>query len=332
MTIFVTGASGHIGGNLVRALLDDGKAVRVLVHHDERALEGLEVERISGDVLDVDGMESAVRGADLVYHLAGHISLTRGDRDKALTVNIEGTRNVVDACLKGGVRRLVHFSSSHALEQDPFDQVIDEERPLVARERGPAYDRSKAAGERHIAEAVERGLDAVVVNPTSVLGPCDYKPSRMGDLVLALSRRKLPALVSAQYDWVDVRDVVAGAIAAAERGRTGQRYILSGHRVTVRELAQLVENASGARAPRLSTPLWLAMVGAPFAEMLGSIRKKRPLFTRESIRTIGGNSQFSNARAAAELGYAPRPLSETIADTVRWFEEVGWLGNGAVGE
>jgi dihydroflavonol-4-reductase len=324
MKIVVTGASGHVGGNLVRELVEEHE-VTAVVHSDMRALEDVDVRTVSGDVLDRGSMEKACEGAEIVLNLAAHISITGTDGGRVDDINVRGVRNVAETCMEAGVRRLVHFSSVHAFCQEPLDQAIDETRPLADTTPAPAYDRSKARGEREVLACIEKGLDAVIVNPSSVLGPHDYKLSRMGDVLLRLYRRSLPALVPGGYDWVDVRDVVDGTIRAMERGRTGERYILSGHWLSVRDLAGVVENVTGRKKPRMVTPLVLARIGAPFVETFSRVTGSRPLYTREAIHTLMGNSHFSHAKATDELGYEPRPIRETIEATFDWFRVAGWL-------
>ena len=324
-TVVVTGATGHIGANLIRALLTQGRHVRALLHVNRQAIEGLEVEIASGDVCYPASLCQAFDGADVVYHLAARISLSMGDWPVVERVNVTGTRNVVEACLKCGVRRLVHFSSIHAFNQEPLDIPVDESRPFVESRRCPPYDRSKAAGEKEVRGGIERGLDAVIVNPTAVIGPYDFEPSYFGEALLAIARRRLPALVSGGFDWVDARDVVAGAMRAEECAPTGAKYLLSGNWVSIVEMAALVEEVTGVPAPRLSLPLWLAYVGTPFTAAFARLVGTRPIYTGVSLRALKSNRCISHERAARDLGYNPRPFRETLIDTLRWFQENGYL-------
>jgi dihydroflavonol-4-reductase len=324
MLVVLTGATGHIGANLTRALLEQGRPVRALVRpHDTRALEGLAVEQFVGDVLDPQSLDRAFAGADVVYHLAAHISITGDDDEVIYRVNVEGTRNVVQACERAGVRRLIHFSSVHAYEQAPLDQPIDEQRPLADQDGELAYDRSKARGEKEVLEGVSRGLDAVIVNPGGVLGPYDYKPSRMGEVILDLCRRRLPAVVAGGYNWVDVRDVVSGAMAAEQRGRRGEKYLLTGHFQTLKQLADLVAQSSGIAAPRMVTPMWVAKLSAPIAARWSKLRGRQPKFTPISMAVLCSNGHFRHDKATRELNYHPRPIDETIDAAVSWFRESG---------
>ncbi|HEY7954220.1 MAG TPA: NAD-dependent epimerase/dehydratase family protein, partial [Polyangia bacterium] len=188
MKVVVTGAAGHIGGNLTRALIARGERPRVLVRSDRRALDGLDVEVVDGDVRDRASLERAFDGAERVFHLAAHISISPGEEELVEAINVRGVKNVVEACLARGVKRLIHFSSIHALASEPTGTPVDESRPLAA-DSPLTYDRSKAGGEREVRAGIERGLDAVVVNPTGVIGPHDYRPSRMGEVFLSLYRR-----------------------------------------------------------------------------------------------------------------------------------------------
>ncbi|HWE31410.1 MAG TPA: SDR family oxidoreductase [Polyangia bacterium] len=326
MKIAVTGATGHVGANLVRTLVDDGHRVRALVHDgNRRGLDGVGCEFVDGELADAASLARAFAGCERVFHLAARISIVPGDDAVVRAVNVDGTRNVVAACEETRVARLIHFSSIHALCPEPHDLAIDETRALTSSPRMPPYDRSKAQAERIVLDAIDRGVDAVIVNPTAILGPHDYGPSAMGRVLLDLYHRKLPALVDGGFDWVDVRDIVAGALAAADRAPRGARYLLSGARKTVRELAALVEEITGVRAPRLVSPMWLARVGAPFATAVARIAGKQPLYTRHSLHALRNHQLVSHDKATRELGYTTRPLVETLTAAYDWFRQAGAL-------
>jgi dihydroflavonol-4-reductase len=317
----VTGASGHVGVNLVPRLLEQGRGVRVLVHERTTGLDGLDVEQVTGDVTDPVAVRAACRGADVVYHLAVVISIRGSLGGLVERVNVEGTENVLRACEAEGVRRLVHFSSIHALDPEPLGQPVDETRPLLLHSRAAAYDRSKAEAESRVLQAVEQGLDAVVLNPVGIVGPLDHRPSLMGEVLRKLRHGKLPGLVSGGFPWADVRDVAAASIAAEERGQRGERYILGGHLASVADLAALVEELSGVRAPRFTSPLWLARIGAPFMTWGARLTGSTPLYTAESLATLEHYQQVDGSKAERELGYSPRPLRDTVRDTLHWFEQ-----------
>jgi nucleoside-diphosphate-sugar epimerase len=325
MTVVVTGASGHVGANLVRILLNRGERVRALVHNDQRALEGLEVEVVRGDICDPDRIRCAFRGADVVYHAAGQVSILLSEWEALEAVNVGGARNVVDACLHCGVRRLVHFSSIEAFSDESPDALIDEASPRAKGSNAQPYARSKVEGEQVVREGIARGLDAVIVNPTAIIGPHDYRGGPMSDALLRLARGSLPFLVEGGFNWVDVRDVAAGAIRAAEAAPPAAQYILAGHWVSLRELAARLEEATGTPAPRWTAPMGLARLGAPFITAYSHFTGRRALYTSASLRPLRSYRHVSPARATRDLGYRPRPFPETIADTVRWLEEGGYL-------
>ena len=258
MTVVVTGAGGHLAANLIRLLVKRGRRVRAVVRRDVRAIKGLDLELVRADLLDLSSLLRAFKGAKIVYHLAAVISISGEQKGLVERTNVLGTRNVVEACLETGVRRLIHFSSIHAHQQEPLNKVLDENRSYVPSDHPTPYDRSKAGGEREILRGVEMGLDAVIVNPTGVIGPWDYKPSLMGQMFLDLYHHKYISLVRGGFDWVDARDVALGAMAAEEKASPGNKYLLSGHWRTFRDLAELARKVSGIDPPSIYTPLWLA--------------------------------------------------------------------------
>jgi dihydroflavonol-4-reductase len=325
MKTVVTGANGHVGANLIRELLARGRDVRAMVHVNHRAIENLNVDMVTGDVCDLPSLCEAFKGVEVVYHLAGHISIATDDWSLCQSINVNGLRNVVEACLRCRVRRLVHFSSIHAFQQEPLDVQLDESRSLVEQRQSLPYDCSKAAGEKEVRQGIEQGLDAIIMNPTAIIGPYDYGPSYLGEALLNIARGKMPALVAGGFDWVDVRDVVEGALLAEERAPTGAKYLLSGHWASVSDLAAIIAEVTGTPAPRIVFPLWLARVGAPFAVAFARLTGKQPLYTSASIRALCSNRNISYGRAARDLGYRPRPLRETVLDALRWFAENGYL-------
>lgn len=322
----VTGATGYIGGVLVRALADRGDRVRAVFHERSGIFEKPGVEWVRGDVLDRDSMVAAFRDADVVFHLASIVSIDPRMADAMRAVNVAGSRNAVDAALECGVRRLIHFSSFRAFNQFPLDEVLDETRGRVGGLPRPAYDRSKALGEDEIRHGLERGLDAVIVNPTGVLGPYDRGPTGVGQFFVDLQRRQVPMLIAGGFDCVDVRDVVQATLAAETRGRRGENYILGGRWHSVPELACLAEVVTGIRAPRFVCPVALARFWAPFQMAWDRVQERPPLYTPDALHHISrSNRRVSSARARSELGFDPRPVGDSVRDAVRWFEENGRL-------
>jgi dihydroflavonol-4-reductase len=322
----VTGASGHLGVNTVRALVAAGEAVRAVDVRRGAALVGLDAEFVQADILDVSALKDAFVGADFVIHLAAKISIA-GDPDGSVRrVNVEGVRTVAEAALAVGVRRLVHCSSLHAYDVGAIAGPVRESGRRAIDGRLPSYDRSKAAGEDELRRVVDRGLDALVLNPSGMFGPVDPEPSRMGRVLLAMFKGRMPITVRGAFDWVDVRDVAAAVIAATSRGRTGENYLVGGQRASVQELGRLAARVSGRRPPRLVVPLRPVHLAARAAvQMAGPQRAGRLLLTPESLHALGTDPVVDCSKAISELGYRSRPLAETVADLYASFVAEGRL-------
>ncbi|MEZ0395308.1 MAG: SDR family oxidoreductase [Anaerolineales bacterium] len=319
----VTGATGHIGNVLVRKLLERGERVRALVWRgeDTSSLDGLEVERIEGDVLDPESLRLALRGVETVYHLAGLISILPGHQPLVWKVNVEGTRNLLEAARREGIRRLLYTSSIHAIRRAPHGVMIDESLGFDPNNPYGEYDRSKAAASLEVQHAAQTDLDAVIVCPTGVVGPYDFRGSEMGEVIRSAAEARPMFYVEGAYDFVDVRDVAEGMIAAAEKGQRGESYILGGHKISVRYLLETVREVTGRAFASIKIPLSLAQAAAKFTPWYYRRTKTRPRFTPYSLEVLQSNSDISHRKAERELGFRPRPMFETIADTVRWFFE-----------
>lgn len=324
---FVTGAAGHIGNVLVRQLLERGEQVRVLLLPDEsRApLAGLDIQAVEGDILDSDLLHRALAGAQHVYHLAGLISIMPGWNPRVRQVNVQGTRHMIRAACQAGVERLVYASSIHALSRAPHGVVIDETLLFDPLHALSAYDQSKAEASLLAQDAACLGLDTVIVCPTGVVGPYDFRGSEMGHIILSAMRSRLQFVVDGAYDFVDVRDVAAGLILACEKGRLGESYLLSGERLSLSDLLDLVQEATGKAHLRVRVPMSLVKIAAHLGPPYYRLTRTKPRLTPYAIATLTSNSVISSAKARRQLGYVPRPLRETIHDTVQWFSEHGAL-------
>jgi dihydroflavonol-4-reductase len=324
MNIAVTGANGHVGGNLCRELILQGHSVKVLIYRDDTALQGVDVECVKGDLNNPAVLDRLCKDTEVVIHLAALISI-KGKREALEMTNVQGTLNLISAIKRSNVRRLIHFSSIHALDHFPLDKPMDENRHLVEHAT-MMYESTKAKGDRIVLDHVAQGLDAVILNPTAILGPYDFKPSLMGQVLLRLYNGKLPALVPGGYDWVDVRDIVKATLCAIEHGKKGERYILSGKWTSVKELAEMMEKVTGKRMVHLILPTFLARIGVPFISIYSKLTGQHPLYTYQSLDVlILGNRMISNEKARRELGFSPRPLEETIHDSITWFRENKFL-------
>ena len=318
----VTGATGHIGNVLVRKLLKRGEKVRALILPGEsvESISGLEVEAAQGDVLNVDSVFESFRGVRGVFHLAGVISIMPGKNQFVRRVNVEGTKNILRAAGDTGVAKVVYTSSIHAIRRVETG-IIDESLPYDPGNPYGEYDRAKAEATLAVQQAAHSGLEAVIACPTGVIGPFDYRGSLMGDVIRAAAEEKPTLYVDGAYDFVDVRDVADGLIAAAEGGRRGESYILSGQKISVRYLLETVREVTGQNFFQMKIPFDLAKFAALFTPMYYSLSHTAPRITPYSLEVLRSNSNISHAKATRELGYKPRSLYESIMDTVKWFLE-----------
>ena len=323
--IVITGATGHLGNVLVRKLVKCNTKIRVLVlpEEDVSSLEGLEVEKIEGNVCSPDSLRKAFKGADTVYHCAGIISILPGQQKKLFRVNVTGTQNVVNMCLEEKVKRLVYISSIHALSEPEKGIVIDESRRFDPENVLGEYSRSKALGTLEVIKGIERGLDAVILCPSGIIGPYDYHISEMGKLIVDFFKGKVKAYVGGAYDFVDVRDVAEGLIFACNQGKKGECYILSGHHISVSKILKYLERLSGKKAPEIKLPYWMARAFGVINVLYCSLINTRPLFTPFSIDVLASNSLISCRKAEGKFGYSPRSVYESLKDAVDWFKEKG---------
>ena len=321
--ILVTGATGHIGNVLIQKLLERGEKVRALVWKGDEtiSLQGLPVEQVEGDVLEPSSLEPAMKGVKTIFHLAGVISILPGKHSHVWDVNVKGTHNMLEAAKRWNIRRFIYTSSIHALRRAPMGSEMDENLGYDVDNPYGEYDRSKAAASLEVQKASEADIDAVIACPTGVIGPYDFRGSEMGEVIRGAAGMKPVLYVEGAYDFVDVRDVAEGLIAAAEKGRRGESYILGGHRVTVRDLIDTIQEVTGKALTRIKIPFPLAEFAAKFTPWYYQKTKSPPRFTPYSLDVLRSNSQISHAKAARELGFHPRSVLDTIADTVHWLIE-----------
>jgi dihydroflavonol-4-reductase len=318
----VTGATGHVGNVLVRKLLERGEKVRALILPGEsrESISGLNVEAVDGDVLNLDSVFESLRGVKGIFHLAGIISIMPGANPFVRKVNVDGTKNILRAAIEKGIGKLIYTSSIHAIQRVE-NGVIDETLSYDMENPYGAYDRSKAEATLEVLNAAHSGLEAVVVCPTGVIGPYDFRGSMMGTVIHDAAAAKPTLYVDGAYDFVDVRDVADGLIAASENGRRGESYILSGQKITVRYLLETIREITGKNFFQMKIPFDLAKFAAMFTPMYYRLAQATPRFTPYSLEVLKSNSNISHAKATRELGYSPRSLFESIKDTVKWFLE-----------
>jgi len=332
MVDIVTGANGYLGNVLVKELLKRNRKVRALVRNTsnlkslESVIHNSNLEIVKGDILDLNSLYSAFLDADAVYHLAGKITLMPGDRREIYNINYLCTKNVIQACKECDVKRLIYTSSIHALTQPPLDKIINEEIPYCISNYKSIYDRSKALASVEVLKSVEEhGLDTVIVNPTGIIGPYDFQISALTKTLIDFSTNKLKLAIEGAYNFVDVRDVAIGHILAYEKGKKGENYILSGERITVSQLMNMLEEITGVKAPKYYLPANLAKFIATFMPIYYKITKIKPYFTKYSIDVLLSNSNISHEKATRELGYNPRPIKESIRDTISWLKQIGYI-------
>lgn len=324
MKIAVTGASGHVGTNLCRMLLDQGHLVRALIHHSNKGLEDLDIEFVTGSVDCEADLRKLCEGCSVLFHLAAFISIRKQDQ-RCMAVNAGSCESLLVAARSAGVRRIIHFSSIHAFSQKPHEGILNEERDLETGS-SVSYNRSKALGHKIMTEGSSANPEVIVLNPTAILGPNDFQPSLLGNAVIRFYKGENPSLIPGGYDWVDVRDVCAAAINAIDHGVPGECYLLSGSWKSLKDMANAVEKLGGHKAPRLTLPWWLARIGAVVLNMHATVTGRVPLYTSMSLDTLKeSHRNISSAKAARDLGYSSRPFEETMADTIKWFRENNYI-------
>lgn len=325
MKIAITGASGHLGSEITRQLEKRGETLKLLIHKDKRALEGIQATYVQGSLMEPEVIEKLVDGCDAVIHCAAVISL-HGDPDgKVYQTNVEGTRLILDTAVKCGVKRFIHISSIHAFHPEPLDEVLDETREL-AHEDAFAYDRSKRDSQQLALSYVSKGLEVVVINPTSLIGPPDHKPSLQGQAFIDIYKGRVPAIFQGGFDFADNRDVASAIIQALDKGRAGECYLMSGKYITMREMIHMVNTATGKKRKAIMLPFWVAYAILPFVKLVAFVTGKDPLFSYETLHILRhGNTKISSEKAKRELEYSPRSLQQTVNDTMQWFKQNGYI-------
>ena len=330
MTTLVTGATGFVGSAVARALLARGEAVRVLARPggDRRNLAGLSVELAEGDLHDRASLERACHGCGALYHVAADYRLWVPKPEEIYEANVGGTRALMEAASAAGVARIVYTSSVATLGLNADGSPADEETPSALNHMIGHYKRSKFLAEEEVKRLIrERNLPAVIVNPSTPIGPRDIKPTPTGRLIVEAASGRIPAFVDTGLNIVHVDDVAAGHLLAFERGRIGERYILGGRNMALREILAEVARICGRRPPRLRLPHGLVLPVAYAAEAWARLtRGGEPFVTLDGLRMARKRMFFSSAKAEAELGYKSRPPQEALGDAVEWFREAGYLG------
>jgi dihydroflavonol-4-reductase len=326
--VLVTGATGFVGAAVTRALLAQGRDVRVLVRprSDKFNLQNLAVERREGALEDAGSLAAALAGCGALYHVAADYRLWVPRPDAMYRANVQGTRAIMLAALTHGIERIVYTSSVAVLGLYPNGTPADETTPSGLVDMIGPYKRSKFMAEEIVREMVASdGLPAVIVNPSTPIGPGDIKPTPTGRMIVEAATGRMPAFVDTGLNLVHVDDVAAGHLLAEERGVVGQRYILGGENLTLRAILGRIARLVGRRAPRIGLPIPALMPVALAAEAVARVTGKEPFVTVDGLRLARKTMFFTSEKAVAELRYAPRPVDEALADAVAWFRRSGMV-------
>ncbi len=324
MVIGITGAGGHVGNVLCRQLIAQGHHVKGLYLKDKRALEGLSIELFCGSILDPPSLEEFAKGCEVIINSAAIISIHGDPTGIVFKTNTEGPKNVLEAAIKAGVKKIIHLSSTHAVLEKPRNQPYDETQPYKTSNHF-AYDYSKATGEQVMLAAFKEGkIEGCVIRPSSVIGLFDYKPSEIGKALIDFYNKNIPVLPPGGYNFIDVRDISQSIIKSITLGRNAQVYLLSGEYFTLKEFANVITQVSGVKTPKLVMPFWFLKGILPFVKVYGNLKKAAPVFTIEAITALKlGHPNMVSEKAKQELGHTFRPLSQTIADFYEWQKERG---------
>jgi dihydroflavonol-4-reductase len=319
---FVTGATGFVGSMIAKELCSRGYEVHILRREGSvnPLLDSLPVHTHIGNVLEREHVRKAMEGCTAVFHCAGVVSYWRKTRKRQYDVNVTGTDIVSSAALELGVRRFVHTSSVAALGPAADGGKIDEETPFDWYRHGVGYNISKHEAELRVLEKIKKGLDAVFVNPATIVGPGDVNMHGSA-LIETVMRARLPFYIDIPMNIVDIDDVVRGHLLAFEKGKTGERYLLCGHSLHLGDLLKLIESIAGGTAPRYRVPFPLAQFTASIVEWIGTKTNRKPGLTRELLLVGRYRQDFSCAKAERELGYERTPVDETIRKTAEWLKQ-----------
>ncbi len=322
MKCVVTGATGHIGNVLVRNLYHHGYEITavVLPNDDTSMIEAFSTITY-GNILDSAFLETVFLDTEIVFHLAGVVEIGSGKKKLINLINVEGTRNVLNAAIKCNVKRFVYTSSVHAIPELPKPQLQSEITEFDPDKVKGLYAKSKALATKIVLEQKEGPMDIIVVQPSGVIGPSDYKMSNTSQMFIDFMLGRLTAYLKGGYNFVDVRDAADGIRLAAERGRRGECYILSGSEITVKQLLDEIAKSSGKKRIKTKLAYWFILAMSYFAEIYYKVVRQKPLFTRYSIIVLNSNYHFSNAKAVNELGYTTRDIKKTIHDTMDFIRE-----------
>ncbi len=328
MKAIVTGATGFVGSSVTRMLLQKGYEVGILAREKSNLtnIEGLDVKIHLGDLRDPASLKKAFEGYDFLFHVAADYRLWVPKPEEIYQNNVEGTKNAMEAALYAGIKRVVYTSSVATLGLKKDGTPADEETPVSISDMIGHYKRSKFLAEEHVRTMVNEGkIDAVIVNPSTPVGPRDIKPTPTGKMILEAAKGKMPAYVDTGLNIVHVDDVAIGHLLALEKGKSGRRYILGGQNMTLRQILEEIAEITGNPPPGIRLPHNLILPVAYLFEAISRITRKEPLATVDGVKLAKKKMFFTSKRAVKELGYSHRHASLAIRDAVQWFKDNGFL-------
>lgn len=327
MKTLVTGGSGYIGSAVVRELLDDGASLKVLVREsgDLRNLEGLDVDLVYGDITDFHSIKDALRGCDRVFHLAAIYAIWLPNPKMMYWVNVQGTKNVLEACLQKKIKKVVYTSSVAALGAHGKDRPADESAAFNLWHTKDNYYLSKFQAEQVALDYNRRGLPVVIVNPTNPCGPHDIAPTPNGQLIINIIKGKLPGYVDGGINVSDIGDTAKGHVLAMEHGKPGEKYVLGNTNVSVKEYFDLIAQIGGGKSPSIKIPKSVAILSGYLYQGLAEITRKPPVTTAAWVRVGSEYSFWDSSKAVNELGMPQTPIRTSIKNAIDWFKENGYL-------
>jgi dihydroflavonol-4-reductase len=327
MKTLVTGATGFLGSHVARMLAGRGEHVRVLVRPSSnlRALEGIEAERSTGDLRDRESLGRALQGVECVFHVAADYRLWARDPREIYESNVTGTQNLLDESRRAGVEKFVYTSTVATIAVPRDSSLPNEETHSFVDEMIGHYKRSKFKAEECALHAAETGLPVVIVNPTTPVGPGDWKPTPTGKIIVDFLNGRMPGYVDTGLNFVPVEDCARGHLLAAERGRVGERYILGGRNLTLKQMLDMLSSISGRRGPRWKVPHVLAYAAGYVDAAVSRLRGREPQIPLEGVRMARHNMFVDASKAERELGFAPGPVEAALERAVSWYEANGYV-------
>jgi dihydroflavonol-4-reductase len=330
MRVFVTGATGFVGWHVKEALAARGDQVRCLVREKSRSLlDGRPVEIVAGDLADAEAVKRGAEGCEEIYHCAADYRLYVPDPAAMYAANVEGTRHVLEAAAASGARRIVYTSTVGALGLRADGSPADESETAAESGMVGPYKRSKLLAQEVAESWAARGLPVVIVNPTAPVGERDIKPTATGRMVLDFLKGRIPAYVDTGLNLVDVRDVAAGHLLAAQRGRPGEKYILGNRNMTLKEILDLLARITGRSSPGLRLPHWIPLTVAAIDTGLARVLRRTPRVELDAVRLARHRMFFDSSKAIRELGLPQTPVEEALRRAVGWFEDRGYVARRA---